>query len=132
MMAETVDIPMPAGLPSYSGMLFRNLETYPGQLWTTPPLMSAKEEGRRSRRDITRAARHVERFSEHIRGGLDRKADMVVGPRLRVRAVPDFDTLGIDDKARQKKIKRALEREFNNWAYDRRLLQDGEGHYDFG
>jgi len=115
-----------------SGQVFRNLESYPGQVWTTPPAMSAQVEGQRTRRDIVRAARHVERYSEHIRGGIDRKADMVVGPRLMARATPDFDTLGITDKETQKKIRKSFEREFNNWAYDRRLLQDGEGHYDFG
>jgi lambda family phage portal protein len=114
------------------GNLFRNLESYPGQVWTTPPLMSARQEGKRSRREIVRAAREVERYSEHIRGGIDRKADMVVGPRLMVRATPDFDTLGITDPAEQAKVKKSFEREFKNWAYDARLLQDAEGHYDFG
>lgn len=131
-MAEAIDIGLPKNLPSFSGNIFRNLETYPGQIFFTPPIMSAKEEGRRTRRDVVRAARHAERLSEHIRGGLDRKADMVVGGRLMVRAMPDFDTLGIEDKDRKAKIRTALEREFKNWGYDRRLLQDGEGHYDFG
>lgn len=115
-----------------SSDMYRNMETYPGQVFTTPPIMSAKQEIKRSRRDVVRAARHVERYSEHIRGGIDRKADMVVGPRLMVRATPDWDTLGIEDKEERKKVKKSFEREFNNWAYDRRLLQDGEGHYDFG
>src|SRR3546814_6364666 len=57
---------------------------------------------------------------------------MVVGSRLTVRATPDFEKLGITDKEQQKKIKKALEREFRDWAYDSRLLQDAEGHYDFG
>src|SRR3546814_18620406 len=96
------------------------------------PVLSAGEEGRRSRKDIVRAARNVERFSEQVRGGIDRKADMVVGSRLTVRATPDFEKLGITDKEQQKKIKKALEREFRDWAYDSRLLQDAEGHYDSG
>src|SRR3546814_8354035 len=57
---------------------------------------------------------------------------MVVGSRLTVRATPDFEKLGITDKEQQKKIKKALEREFRDWAYDSRLLQDAEGHYDYG
>ena len=119
-------------MQSWGATLYRNLESFPGQLATTPPILSAREEGRRSRKDIVRAARNVERFSEHVRGGIDRKADMVVGSRLTVRATPDFDKLGITDKEQQKKIKKALEREFRDWAYDSRLLQDAEGHYDFG
>ena len=115
-----------------SSQLYRNLQAYDGQLLTIPPLMSAKTEGFIARRDVVRSARHVERLSEHIRGGIDRKADMVVGSRLLVRSTPDFDTLGITDKERQGRIKKAFEREFKNWAYDTRLLQDAEGHYDFG
>lgn len=116
----------------FGATLHRNLESFPGQLFTTPPLMSARNEGKRARKEIVRAARDVERYSEHIRGGLDRKADMVVGSRLMVRATPDFDTLGITGKEARATIKKALEREFKNWAYDNRLLQDAEGHYDFG
>src|SRR3546814_15198754 len=96
-------------------------EGVPGRLATTPPILSAREEGRRWREDIVRAERNVERFSEHVRGGIDRKADMVVGSRLTVRATPDFEKLGITDKEQQKKIKKALEREFRDWAYDSRL-----------
>lgn len=128
-----LDMPSEQALQlSFGAALFRNLESYPGQVFTTPPILSAREEGRRSRREMVRSARHVERFSEHIRGGIDRKADMVVGQRLTVRATPDFEKLGITDKAVQVKVKKALEREFRDWAYDTRLLQDAEGHYDFG
>src|SRR3546814_14470403 len=42
------------------------------------------------------------------------------------------DVCSSDLKEQQKKIKKALEREFRDWAYDSRLLQDAEGHYDFG
>lgn len=117
---------------SWGASLYKNLESFPGQLFTTPPILSKREEDRRSRRDVVRAARHIERTSEHVRGGIDRKVDMVVGQRLTVRAMPDFDILGITDPEQKKKIKKALEREFRSWAYDPRLLQDADGHYDFG
>src|SRR3546814_20855739 len=52
-------------MQSWGATLFRNLESFPGQLATTPPILSAREEGRRARKDIVRAARNVERFSEH-------------------------------------------------------------------
>jgi lambda family phage portal protein len=124
--------PTDIGLPSMSGTLFRNLETSPGQVFTLPHLQSARKEGRTSRKDIVKAARHVERYSEHIRGGLDKKADYTVGPRLMAHAKPDFEALGIEDPEQQKKLQQSFEREFRNWAYDNRLLQDAEGHYDFG
>src|SRR3546814_4857008 len=60
-------------MQSWGATLFRNLESFPGQLATTPPILSAREEGRRSRKDNVRAARNVARFSEPVRGGLDRK-----------------------------------------------------------
>src|SRR3546814_17000996 len=98
-------------MQSWGATLFRNLESFPGQLATTPPILAAREEGRRSRKDIVRAARNVQRFSEHVRGGIDRKAHMVVGTRLTVRATPAFEKLGITDKAQQKTNTKALERD---------------------
>jgi lambda family phage portal protein len=114
------------------GGLFKNIETFPGQILYTPPSLSARQEGRMARRDAVRAARHAERTSEHIRGGIDTKSDMVVGALLRVHAQPDWDALGIEDWATKKPFAKACQREFNNWANDTRLLQDAEGHYNFG
>lgn len=117
---------------STAATLFRNVETSAGQVRILPQLQSARQEGRKARRDIVKAARHVERFSEHVRGGLDKKADYTVGPRLMVRPTPEWDSLGVDDVAAQVKFQNDLAREFRLWAYDNRLLQDAEGHYDFG
>jgi lambda family phage portal protein len=118
------------------GGLFKNMETFPGQVLYTPPKMSARQEGKIARRDSVRAARNAERTSEHIRGGIDRKTDMVVGATLRVHAQPDWDLLGLNDGEDGWKTKKpfaqACQREFYNWAYDSRLLQDAEGHYNFG
>jgi len=112
--------------------LYRNLESHSGQLWQLPPIMSATQEVKYGRSHIVKAARHVERYSEHIRGAIDKKADMVTGARLSVRATPDFDALGITDKEEQQKIRKSFESQFHDWGYDSRLLQDAEGHYDFG
>jgi len=120
------------GLLSGSAAYFPNVESFAGEIFTKPPTTSAREEGRKSRKDIVRAARHIERQSEHIRGGIDKKADYVVGPRLMVNPRPDWEMLGITDKDTQEKIVKSMRREFRNWGYDTRLLQDGEGHYDFG
>jgi lambda family phage portal protein len=121
---------------SGASALYRNLETYPGQVYATPPLMMASAEGKQTRKQAVRAARHVERFSEHIRGGIDQKADMVVGATLRVHAQPDWDTLGLnegrDGWKTKKPFAQACQRVFNNWANDSRCLCDAEGHYNFG
>ena len=117
---------------SEAGFLFSNLESFPGQVYTTPQLQSAKQENIKTRDQIVRATRQLERTSELIRGGIDKKTDYVVGSRLMVHARPDWDILGIDDHDRQDKVARAFERQFRDWGSDPRMLQDGEGHCDFG
>ncbi len=132
---NALTLPTPDGIVgalSGSTVLFRNIETSAGQLWTLPPKQSSRLEGRKSRADVVKAARHIERFSEHIRGGLDKKTDYTVGARLMVHPRPDWDALGITDTDAQEKFSNALAREFRLWAFDNRLLQDAEGHYDFG
>lgn len=115
-----------------STFLFQSLESFPGELWLKPPIQSAKQEGKKARKDIVRAARHIERHSEHIRGGIDKKTDYTVGHRLQASPRPDWEMLGIEDEAAQEKLMKSMRREFRNWGFDPRLLQDGEGHYDFG
>jgi lambda family phage portal protein len=116
---------------SMAGTLFRNLETHPGDVFYRPPILSKNQEVKLSRREIVRQARHVERFSEHVRGAIDHKADTVIGATLRVHPQPDFDLLGIEDPEARKKFIQQAKRWFNNWAYDSRLLCDAEGHYNF-
>lgn len=112
--------------------LFKNMESFGGDIFYRAPVMSKNQEVRLARDKIVRQARDLERYSELVRGGLDRKTDMVVGPRLRVHPQPDFDLLGIEDPEARKKFIQQSKRWFNNWAYDDRKLCDGEGHYDFG
>ncbi|MBX9814070.1 MAG: phage portal protein [Sphingomonas sp.] len=126
------EIAQPGMLLSYSASLFKNLESYNGSLFYQPPLISRNEEVRRARTDIVKASRQVERFSELVRGGIDRNADTVVGPRLRVHPQPDFELLGIEDPEARKRFISQAKRWFNNWAYDHRKLCDAEGDHDFG
>jgi hypothetical protein len=93
---------------SNATFLFRNLETGPGQLFTIPHVQSARSEGRKARKDVVKAARHIERYSEHIRGGLDKKADYTVGARLMARPRPDWEALGVKDVAEQERFPNKL------------------------
>lgn len=121
---------------------FPNAETSPGDLFVKPPITSARRENMIGREAGVRAARHLERQNEHIRGGLDKRANMVIGSTLRVFPQPDWKLLqdaapGLfaDDAAGRKWAKDfagQCYRWFNNWGYDQRVLQDAEGHSDFG
>lgn len=121
------------GIFQLSNYLYKNMQpTFYGDVLSRPPLMSKRQETKIARREAVRQARHVERYSEHIRGGLDKYADMVVGATLRVHPQPDWELLGIADTTTKKPFALACKREFNNWAYDSRCLCDAEGHYNFG
>lgn len=125
------------GVRASSGArLYKNLETSPGQVYLTPPVMSANEELALSRDQAVRQSRHVERTSEHVRGGLNKKADLTVGGSLRVSAIPDWIQLGFKDRkagiAWVREWSRIAESLFHSWAYDNRLLADSEGNYTFG
>lgn len=112
--------------------LYPNSVEEHGNVLYQPPLMSKSQEVKLARKDIVRQVRAAERSSEPIRAAIDRKADMVVGPSLRVHPQPDWDTIGVTDKAVRKALVDAMRREFNNWAYDANNVADAEGHYDFG
>jgi lambda family phage portal protein len=131
------DLALPAtpgqvGPKPASASLFKNIETFPGQVFITPPKLSARQEGRMARADAVRAARAAERTNEHIRGGIDKRTDMVVGSAIRAQPQPNFDLLGNPTKEERKAFVQAAKREFTDFAFDPRCLCDGEGHYDFG
>lgn len=121
---------------SLGSRLYTNLETAPGQVYLTPPLLPANEELARSRSQAVRQARHVERTSELVRAGISKSADLVVGGSLRVSATPDWLALGFKTRkegiAWAREWSRQAESLFHSWAYDSRLLADSEGHYTFG
>jgi lambda family phage portal protein len=115
--------------------LYPSLESWPTNAYLFPSLMSAHEEIEISRREAVRQARQVERRSETIRGGLDRKVNTLVGADLFPRLQPDWRTLGFDAvegpkwAAEYARIGEAL---FKSWAIDRRKICDAEGHHTFG
>lgn len=119
--------------------LFKNLESFPGQLRVTPAKSSAAFEQRTARTDVVRGARHIERTSGNVRGGIDRRTNMVVGAQLSVRPTPQFGLLqqvaGWTDaqtRENRKAFAAACEVWFYDWAYGKRCVQDAERHYNFG
>lgn len=134
------DLPVPAKRGDVTTILpgsgvsnfFPNLEApLSGQAYISPGFMSAVEESAIGRQEATRQARQIERTSEVIRGGINRKVNTLVGADLRPQLTPDYRTLGqtaewADDFARRGE---AL---FRSWAEDRRKIADAEGDYTFG
>lgn len=117
---------------SLSSRYWRNLESYPGQIFGIPDVLSAKQETIIGRDHAVRAGRAAERGVEHIRGGIEAKTDMVTGPRLFVQPAPDWDIItGFTDEEKRTFVNQSAAW-FNNWAYDTGFYADAEGHGDFG
>lgn len=116
---------------SWSGSLYPSLEGLPGQTHFSPPLMSAHDEIEIARPEAVRQARQVERQSEHARGGITRKTNMVVGADLRPQMTPNWRALGQTLDWAEEWAAQA-EGLLNAWMLDRRKLCDAEGHYNFG
>lgn len=127
----------PGGKPRLRGtgwepdLPYRNLDM-PGQagFGITLPLTSGKSEARYRDRAV-KAARDLDRNNEIIRGGLDRKANTVVGATLRVNPMPNFRALGQPVKWAMEFGQQCAD-VFADWATDNRCLCDSEGHYQFG
>lgn len=122
-----------------AAQLYKNIETFPGQLMITPSRMSARYEQKITRKDAVRGARQVERTNEHVRGGIDRKVNMVVGAKLRIKAAPQSELLALEAgwtpefaMTWKKEFARQCEVVFHDWAYSKRCVQDAERHYNFG
>lgn len=111
---------------------FPNIGSFPGQVLFNPMDLAPKREEQLTALYATRAARHAERTNEHIRGGITKHADMVVGAALSVQPSPDWDLLpGFTPEARTA-FSDQCRAWFNNWAFDPALTADAEGHHDFG
>ena len=102
-----------------------------GEVGFAPGLTSARDEVSQYRDRGLSVARDVERNSETVRGGLDRKANTVVGPSLRPNFTPDIVWLG-QDSDWMLEYQLAASSAFNEWATDTFCRMDAEGHYDFG
>lgn len=117
---------------SAASMLWPSLETnLSGQAGLFPYMMTAHEENMIGRVEAVRQASQVERQSEIIRGGIDRKVNTVVGADLRPQLTPDWRSLGLTAEWAVE-FARAGEALFRSWAIDRRKICDAEGHNTFG
>lgn len=108
---------------------FRNMG--PSDVGMLPPITSARGEATRYRDRGLREARDAERNSELLRGGLDRKANTVVGPELRPNPQPDIQWLG-QSTDWMLEYQLSASSAFNEWANDTFCRNDAEGHYNFG
>lgn len=84
-----------------------------------------------SRETIVGRARDLIRNNPIISGGLDRRAEAVVGSRIRLQAMPDFEAMGKDWKWAGKWA-RGVESQFRVWDRDSRRLCDAERTQTFG
>lgn len=84
-----------------------------------------------SRDTIVGRARDLERNNPIISGGLDRRAEAVVGSRIRLQAMPDFEAMGRDWEWAAKWA-RQVESQFRVWDRDSRRLCDAERAQTFG
>ena len=111
---------------------FRNmgLGGHPGDVTFTAKT-SARQEVSANRERGLKNSRDAERNTEMVRGGLDRKANTVVGPNLRPTPTPDIVWLG-QDVDWMLEYQQAASSVFQEWATDVHCRCDAEGHYQFG
>lgn len=99
------------------------------------PLQSGQQEVSQNRDKALRQARDAERNSELVRGGLDRKANAVVGANLYPDPNPDTTWLGLEGTAAidwRIEFGQAAASVFSEWGNDNRCLCDAQRHYGFG
>jgi lambda family phage portal protein len=85
----------------------------------------------RSRDDVVARARDLVRNDPQVKGGVNIKADMVIGAGFIFQANIDHRALGIT-RAQAKYVNRALMQVFNDWAYDPHLGSDARELQGFG
>ncbi len=114
--------------------VYRKMNGLAGELGYWPQMQSGKSAATVGRAKATAFGHDAERNSEMVRGGLDRKANLVVGASLRVEPQPDTRWLGMRGAAAidwQIEFAQDCASVFQEWALNRTLC-DAERHYDFG
>lgn len=115
---------------------YRNLENEKGYSDVRiMPDFSARDDVRFHRAKVRRNAVDAERNSEQVRGGFDRKANIVVGATLTPQPLLDTRWIGLEgEEAIDAQIdwQEAAKSVFREWGEDPRLLCDAERHLNFG
>lgn len=96
-----------------------------------PRIGQVDREALGSRDQIVARARDLIRNNPVISGGLDRRAEAVVGSRIRLQAMPDFEAMGRNWEWAAKWA-RNVESQFRVWDRDSRRLCDAERSQTFG
>jgi lambda family phage portal protein len=96
-----------------------------------PRLRSADAEILASRGKIVARSRDLYRNSGWAQGGIDKRVDAVVGPRIWLRAKPDFAAMGQTAEWAADWARKA-ESMFRLWGSSVRFLCDVERHHHFG
>jgi lambda family phage portal protein len=96
-----------------------------------PKTMSADAEILPSRQKITNRARDLYRNSSWVQGGVDKRVDSVVGPKIWFRSKPDFAAMGQTAEWAADWARKA-ESIFRLWGNSSRKLCDVERHDNFG
>lgn len=96
-----------------------------------PPMRTPDADVQQSKEKVTARANDLDRNNGWTFGGIDKRADAVVGANIRLRAKPDWRALGqtpewADEWARE------METIFRLWGNDARFLNDVERHQTFG
>lgn len=76
-------------------------------------------------------SRDLQRNNGWASGGIDRKADAVVGAEIRLEARPDYEAMGLTAEWADE-WSRVVEAKWRSYANDARMLCDVERHYQFG
>ena len=97
----------------------------------TPRRGQVDQEALGARDQIVARGRDLVRNNPIVAGGVDRRAEAVVGARIRLRAQPDFEAMGRTFEWADKWA-RGVEAQFRVWDRDSRKLCDAERTQNFG
>ena len=97
----------------------------------TPRIGDVDKEANAARDTIVARARDLNRNNPVISGGIDRRTEAVVGSRIRLQAMPDFEAMGRNWEWASS-WSRNVESQFRVWDRDSRRLCDAHRAQTFG
>lgn len=112
---------------SYDAGRYDSRET---QEWH-PSVLTPDEEILGNKEKITARARDLDRNDGYVSGGLDRKAEAVVGAKIRLEARPAYEVMGRNDDWADE-LANMIEAQFRVWSHDPFMRCDAEMTQQFG